>query len=537
MPPIPLHPARLADAPPLSRVLLHALLAASILSTVVFVANWRYGYNMGDEGWGWHLAQLVLEGTLPLRDHFSYDPGRYLWAAAWFAGVGDDGIFWWRLVGAVFGALGLACACASMHLARLPLAVRILVALLLAMALAYPRHKVYEQALSLIGTAGLFVALLRAKPGNWFWLGLLSGLAAILGRNSGLYFCIAAAAGLALHGHRRGMRAVWQGGLAFCSGVIVGYLPMLVWFVRDRAFAEAMIASVRFTSDWQIPLPIPFPWRVRQTLSSLADAQSVATSWLSLATFAVYAFGVAELFRHRHRYLAAEPAALLRAAALFVGIPYLHHGFYRADFGHIAQGILPAFVYLATWLRGGGRPRLAWSAAAVWALLCVCAWLPNLPRVSAWNANRLAPGSMIERELGGSRLVVDATQARLVAQFAQAMRECAVAREQALAMPYYPGMLPLVGRTSPLWDLYFLYPRDASFQRRQIERLQAAGVKVVLVHTEAAIDQRQELRIGSTNPLLLGYIQDHFQWHSTLVDGGRLYVRDCPAQGGDAAPR
>jgi hypothetical protein len=108
------------------------------------------------------------------------------------------------------------------------------------------------------------------------------------------------------------------------------------------------------------------------------------------------------------------------------------------------------------------------------------------------------------------------------------MHECAVGHEQALAMPYYPGMLPLVRRASPLWDLYFLYPRDMLFQRQQIARLQAAKVKVILVHTEAAIDQRSDLRFGSTNPLLLEFIQERFKLRGILADGGRLYVRDCP---------
>ncbi len=176
---------RPVDVPPLPRVLLQAVLTAFALSALVFAANWRYGYNMGDEGWAWHLSQLVLDGTLPVRDHFSYDPGRYLWVAAWFKAAGADGIFWWRAAGAAFGALGLACACGSMHWARLPLAARILFTLLLAMALAYPRHKVYEQSWSLIATAALFVALLRAGTKSWFCLGLVTGVARYFGAQLG----------------------------------------------------------------------------------------------------------------------------------------------------------------------------------------------------------------------------------------------------------------------------------------------------------------------------------------------------------------
>ena len=467
---------------------------------------------------------------MPIRDHFSYDPGRYFWAATWFYISGDNGIFWWRFAGALFGALCLGSAYVSMRLAGLPFPARVWTLLLLVVALSYPRHKVYEQGLSLLATAGTFFALLYCRPTAWFVLGLTSALAAIIGRNSGLYFCIAAAAGLAFQGCRTGFRGAFRSWLAYCGGLFVGYLPIVCWLLRDRAFANAMLESVKFTSSWQIPLPIPFPWRVEQKFQSVAEFQLAATSWLSLTTFVLYAFAVVEFIMHNRRYRNGEPVMLLRLAAVLVGLPYLHQGFYRADFGHIAQGILPVFVYIATWLPRRRRS-LPWVVAIFWWLPALGAWLPNVPTLNAWNANRLRPGAIMEKSLGGSNLVIDAAQAGLIDGVEKVVRACEAGKEQVVTMPYYPGMLPAVNRSSPLWDLYYLYPRSTEFQNKQVARLDEAGVKVVLINTEAAVDQREDLKIGRTNPVIVNFIQSNFDLIKTLEDGGKLYVRNCRESG------
>jgi len=60
-------------------------------------------------------------------------------------------------------------------------------------AWGFPRHKTYEQALSLISAAGITYLLFAPEsPRRWFAYGVAAGIAAFFGRNSGLYFVLAA---------------------------------------------------------------------------------------------------------------------------------------------------------------------------------------------------------------------------------------------------------------------------------------------------------------------------------------------------------
>lgn len=64
---------------------------------------------------------------------------------------------------------------------------------------------------------------------------------------------------------------------------------------------------------------------------------------------------------------------------------------------------------------------------------------------------------------------------------------------------------------SPLWELYFLYPRSDEFQAREIEAMQKNKVSLILLNRKAAIDGRADLRIEHTNPKLVAYIVSHYQ--------------------------
>ena len=65
-------------------------------------------------------------------------------------------------------------------------------------------------------------------------------------------------------------RNVWLvvGAVAAGLGVIAGYAPILVAFFGDAGFRAAFIQSVLGTIEWQLPLPIPFPWTVERGGSS-----------------------------------------------------------------------------------------------------------------------------------------------------------------------------------------------------------------------------------------------------------------------------
>src|SRR5947208_9174343 len=127
-----------------------AVLLGAALSLTVFALQWRYGFLWSDEGWLWYISQRTALGQVPLRDFFRYDPGRYYWSAAFFRLTGSSGLYQQILANYLFAIIGLAAAYFVMIRAGLARSWGVAILLLLGVVIGFPRHKIYEQILSLI---------------------------------------------------------------------------------------------------------------------------------------------------------------------------------------------------------------------------------------------------------------------------------------------------------------------------------------------------------------------------------------------------
>ena len=78
-----------------------------------------------------------------------------------------------------------------------------------------------------------------------------------------------------------------------------------------------------------------------------------------------------------------------------------------------------------------------------------------------------------------------------------------------IAVPLSPGAYALLGRKSPLWDIYPTLPRSQTFEQAEIERIKAANPGFAVVF-DYPLDSRDELRFHNTHPLIDTYIRDHF---------------------------
>ena len=102
--------------------------------------------------------------------------------------------------------------------------------------IGFPRHKIYEQTLSLICLATIaFVFAGPKRLKRWLLLGILIGLAAFFGRNSGIFCGIAAFVALLLLTIRCEGPVLSRALGAIATGVLIGYSPrneplILRWF-------------------------------------------------------------------------------------------------------------------------------------------------------------------------------------------------------------------------------------------------------------------------------------------------------------------
>src|SRR5258708_21021733 len=115
-----------------------AVLLGAAVSLTVFMPQWRYGFNLADEGGLWYRSQRTALGDVPLRDFFSYDPGRYYWSAAIFKLLGRSGFFEQLLANYLFAIVGLALAYFAMFRAGLGRTARVAILMLLGVMIGFP---------------------------------------------------------------------------------------------------------------------------------------------------------------------------------------------------------------------------------------------------------------------------------------------------------------------------------------------------------------------------------------------------------------
>lgn len=466
----------------------------------------RYGFSLWDEGFLWYGVQRVMAGEVPIRDFMAYDPGRYYWSAALMAASGDGGIVAVRAAAAVFQALGLFVGLRLVARAtvRVDAAFWTMAALVLFVWM-FPRHKLFDVSVSLM-LIGMIAFLMRApSPRRFFPFGIAVGLAAVFGRNHGLYGLAGGAFATTYLAFRdRGDFDLIPCVAAAIGGLVVGYLPVLIMIAAVPGFAASFWESIRFLFEIKgtnLPLPVPWPWRVLTgALAPVEAARGVATGLLFVA---ILVFGVGGLAWLAWQAFRRRPVAPELAAALAMALPYGHYAFSRADTTHLAQGIFPLLVGGLV-LMAGTKGWVRWPAAALFAgasLLIVAIRHPGAQC-------RLA-GTCVAADVGGSRLIVDPATAADVSLLTTLAGRFAPAGRSFVAMPFWPGAYAVLGRRSPVWEIYALLPRSPAFQRAEIARIEAArpGFAIIL---DLPLDGSDALRFRNTHPELDAYVRDRF---------------------------
>lgn len=486
------------------RGFVEALTLALLLLGGSFLLQWRYGFGLGDEGLLWYVSQRTFAGDLPIRDWSSYDVGRYYWTTAWFYLLGGVGLFEQILANATFGAIGFCAAYVSLIHARVPLWLRLIAALTLAVMLAYPRHKVYEQALALILAALCYLALRNTRPRTWFLFGLGTGLAAVFGRNSGVYFVVAA--GLVAITIKPPLRV----GAWFAGGTSVGFLPVLALVGLDAGFREAFFASLQGVANQQHSLPIPWPWREAWNDPGLHALQARASSLIVVLAPLAYLAAAA------HCRKATSRLSTLGAAAAIAGLPYLHHALDRADMGHIAQGVMPLLVAIVALVALQRDRGIALAGGGLALCLIWLMWLPSNPGVLYLRQ----PDAYLDLRIHGRNFKVSRETAALARSAKAGLNACGARDGGLLVAPHYPGLYAYLEVRAPFWELYYLHQKPEEQQRAHVRALENYRTGVALLNLDLTVDGRDELRLANTYPLLVDFVQRYYS-----EAGPNLYVR------------
>ena len=294
---------------------------------------------------------------------------------------------------------------------------------------------------------------------------------------------------------------------AWSLGVVIGYLPVLVFLVVVPGFALAFWESIRLLFEIKatnFPLPVPWPWLVPfGRLSTDEILRSVAKGIFFIAIVVFGILGIVWVIRQR---LQNKPVSPTLIASIFLALPYAHYAYSRADLAHLGPGI-PPFLMGILALLASQPAKIKWSFAA---LLCGASLLVMLPTHPRWYCYFYSNQQCVDIKVGGDKLKVDLGTAtnlealnKLAAQFAPGDRTF-------IAAPYWPGAYAALGRKAPMWEIYVLFPRSAAFQQAEIERIKATKPGFVVID-DFPLDGREEMRFRNSHPILDQYIRDNFE--------------------------
>jgi hypothetical protein len=481
--------------------LLPVLAAAALASLLVAIAFHFEGHrilDLADEGFLWYGTWQTRLGAMPIRDFKAYDIGRYYWGALWSSLFGG-GVVALRISTALFEIAGISLGLLTVRAAARRLRPMIVAAILFVLW-AFFRPKLFEPAVSLGTVYFLARWIERPSRGRAFALGCSLGIAALVGRNLGLYGLLASALALIFVRWRRGESKLGASFAGFVAGLFVGYLPMPVLLLTDSLFRQrylGLIGAMFQRGVTNLTLPVPWPWTVPSNMPEPAFAITVANGLFFLLLPLFYALGLAcGYFRPRERGTSELVAATL------VGIPYLHHIFSRADLPHLGDAIHPFLLgaaVLPSCAPKGRRRNLAFGALGGVALLSL---------LSAGNYHRnLLLASRVPVDVLGDRLLVS-HRTRSLLEATEKLRR-GPRPEMIAALPNWPGLYVILQQRSPVWNIYAVFAASEAAQYRMISEIQRNAVTRVILNTEP-IDGRPDRTFAATHPLVWKFLQSHF---------------------------
>ena len=482
------------------------LLLSTVSVFVSFILQSHTGLSLLDEGFLWYGAQRVMLGEVPMRDFMAYDIGRYYWSAAFMSLVGSNGIVALRVGIAIFqaAALFIGLSVLARYSAKQHFILWGLAAITLLVWMA-PQYRVFDISLPVILVGALAFLVEQPSRHRYFLAGMVVGLVAVFGRNHGLYGVAGSLSVMAyLVARRESGPNLRTAVTAWLMGVFVGYLPVLVLLVVVPGFALAFWESIRLLFEIKatnIPLPVPWPWLA--PFEQLPDIHILRGMMMGVFFIAIVAFGVMGIAWVIRKKLQGKQLSPTLIAAISLALPYAHYAYSRPDIEHLAPGMIPLIMGVLV-LIGSQSVKIKWVSAL---LLCGASWWAMAPTYSGWTCYNNP--QCIEIKVSGDVLTVDRETANSLTLLNKLGEQFSPDGQTFIATPFWPGAYAALGRKSPVWEIYALFPRSNAFQQTEIERIKTANPGFVVV-LDFTVGGDEGTRFSFTHPIIANYIKDNF---------------------------
>lgn len=482
---------------------------STFIVVMLFIWQGNMVFNLWDEGYLWYGVQRVMQGEIPIRDFMSYDPGRYYWSATLMSLWGSDGIMALRGSVAVFQIIGLFVGLLLVYKAenKKNLFFLLLAAITLTIWM-FPRFRLFDISLSILLIGSL--AFLVEHPTNrrYFFTGLCVGLIAVFGRNHGVYGVVGSIGAIFwLNLKREEGASLFKGLILWSTGVVTGFMPILLMVLLIPGFAVAFWESIYFLlfefKATNLPLPVPWPWLV--DFATLSVNKSIQRVLGGLLFIGIILFAVLSISWVVLRKLSNKQVPPSLVAASFLALPYAHFSYSRAAVDQLSLGIFPMLIGCLVIL--STQPTKIKISLAI--ILCTISIHVTYKHYPGWQCRRVNK-PCVNIEISDSDMIVKPRTASDVKLLRRLADQYANDGRSFIAVPYWPGAYSLLERKSPIWEIYALVPRSQSFEQAEIERLKVADPGFALIF-DFPLDGRDELRFKNTHPFTHQFIMNHFE--------------------------
>ena len=500
------------------RAAVAAVLLGLIFPALAYLLYGNISINLFDEGFLWYGTWRTVLGEVPILDFQAYDPGRYYWSAAW-ALVFGNGLLALRLSEAAIQAVGLTCALLVVRRATGGKLWPLLAAALVFQLWFHTRYKSYDSAISM--AAVYFAVLLIENPSMRRHLatGIFVGLAAVFGKNHGLYTFVSFSVLIVLIRLLEGEKGLPKKAAAWCGGIIVGYSPILLMSALIpgffRSFINTIIVYTRLGGT-NLALQVPWPWAL--------DLSIYSPEYHASLIFTGIAFVFIPLF-----YLAAGLYTLVQAgrgfllryaplaASVIVGLTYMHHIFARADIDHMAEGIQPLLIGVAVLpflMKARGAKIFGAAMVAVVLAITFVLIVERNPYYKKSTSDYYSRAEILGEEFEVS------PANRLHLKIVKLLDKALIPPgEPVLVAPYFTMFYPIMERRSPLWNIYIIPVKESEErQREMIDELKAKNVNWLIL-SDIPLDNRDEGRFRFSHNLL---------WNHFMADFEPLRINELP---------
>ena len=299
--------------------------------------------------------------------------------------------------------------------------------------------------------------------------------------------------------------------------------PMLGMIALVPGFRDSFVESVLFyarQSSLNAPLPVPWPWSV--DLAGMRSGQAASELAVGLCFLLLPVFyGVAAVVALRTKAGDLRGRALF-LSALALGGAYAHHASVRSDVSHLAQCIHPLLlgcVAIPTLIPATRERARRLSSIATVVLLAALSAITIAPHQPYGEevAARLAARPFVPYDARGDIVWINRGKAERLSRITAAVRAHVKPEEKLWISPTLLTLYPLLGRSSPVWDIYPTWKASGDEEARM--RSELAEVEWVL-WTDQPADDDDVVQLSTSHPDV---------WKQLLLDFERLSTPELPA--------